>query len=298
MSAATSSDAIAAPPEEARRRSVLHSIVRPLQREPALAIGLTIVSAMGILAIFAPIIATHDPDQFHTLRELEGPSGEFWFGTDRFGRDIFSRIAYGTRITFMVGFGATFLAFLIGAPAGIAAGYFRGSVDHILNAATDLLLAFPQIILAMFLLAIVGQGTQPVILAIALMIVPTFARQARAPVLAEVSKDYVLAAQCTGASPVRIMLFHLFPNVQSSLLVRASVALPFAILAEAALSFLGLGVQPPTPTWGNMLSDARGFLETKPLMAAFPGIFISVTVLGFSLLGDGFRDALDPKLRR
>lgn len=280
-----------------RKPGKLATVLKVLRREPSLTIGLIISIGVIVTAIFAPQIAPYDPNSFNSGRELEGPSGDFWFGTDRFGRDTFSRIIFGARITVIVGFGATILAFVIGTPIGLLAGYFGGKIDQLLNAATDVLLAFPQLILALFLLAILGQSTNTLIIAVALMVLPTFARQARAPTLSEAKKDYVLAARALGAWSPRIIALHVMPNMISSVIVRASVTLPFAILAEAGLSFLGLGIPVPTATWGSMLSEARTFLETKPLMAVFPGLAISIAVMGFSLLGDGLRDAFDPRLR-
>ena len=278
-------------------RGKLATVFKVLRREPALTIGLIISCTVLFVAIFAPLLAPYDPIEFHDGRELEGPSSDFLLGTDRFGRDTLSRIIYGSRVAMIVGFGSTLLAFAVGVPAGLSAGYFRGRVDQLLNAATDILLAFPQLILALFLLAIMGQSQNTLIIAVALMVLPSFTRQARAPALSESRKDYVTAARAVGASHFRIISRHVAPNIISSVIVRASVALPFAILAEAGLAFLGLGIPVPTASWGSMLAEGRSFLETKPLQAIFPGVAITITVMGFSLLGDGLRDALDPRLR-
>jgi ABC-type dipeptide/oligopeptide/nickel transport system permease subunit len=279
------------------RRSKLSGLLRLLRREPSLTIGLVISCTVLFVAIFAPLLAPYQPNEFHSGHEFARPGSDFLLGTDRFGRDTLSRLIYGARIAMIVGFGSTMLAFAIGVPIGLAAGYFRGRVDQLLNSTTDVLLSFPQLILALFLLAIMGRSVNTLIVAIALMLLPTFARQARAPALSESRKDYVTAARAMGATHLRIIGRHIAPNIMSSVIVRASVALPFAILAEAGLAFLGLGVPVPTATWGSMLGDGRTFLETKPLLAIFPGVAISFTVMGFSLLGDGLRDALDPRLR-
>lgn len=226
------------------------------------------------------------------------PSGTHLFGTDSYGRDILSRVLYGARVSLLVSFSSVTFSLLLGTMFGVLAGYYAGWVDEIIMRTMDILLAFPAVLLAISIIAILGRGTQNAIIAIGIVYTPIFARVARSSVLQVRQLDYVQAAIAVGASQIRVMTRHLIPNSLAPIIVETSVSLGFAILSEAALSFLGLGTQPPNPSLGIMLSDGRAFISSAPWLAVFPGMMIMLAVLGFNLLGDGLRDILDPRLRK
>jgi peptide/nickel transport system permease protein len=261
-------------------------------------IGAVILGVILIAAIFAPIVATHDPYTIDRIERLQGPSREHWMGTDEFGRDLFSRIVYGARTSMFVGALAILLAVTIGTPSGIVAGYFGRWSDSLIMRVMDVIFSFPPILLALFITAILGPSLENAAVALGIVYAPGFARIIRGPILSAKTLEYVEASRVMGASTGRILLKHLLPNVISPLVVTATVTFSFALLAEAALSFLGLGAQPPTPSWGVMLSDGRRFMESAPYLAIFPGLAIMLAVLASNLLGDALRDLLDPRLRR
>jgi peptide/nickel transport system permease protein len=260
-------------------------------------IGAAVLGIVVLSALFAPFVATHDPYFINRIDRLQGPSADHWLGTDEFGRDLFSRIVYGARTSLSVAALAIALATLIGAPAGILAGYFGGWTDSLIMRVMDVIFAFPAILLALGISAILGPSLRNAAIALGVVYAPSFARIIRGPVLAARHLEYVDASRVIGAGRVRIMVRHLLPNVVSPLVVTATVTFSFALLAEAALSFLGLGAQPPTPSWGVMLSDGRRFMETAPSIAIFPGLAVMLTVLASNLLGDALRDVLDPRMR-
>jgi len=276
---------------------------------PARSAGLPLLPALVLLglvgaAVFAPWLAPHDPEQQSLLMRLTPPAwlpGGDWgypLGTDGLGRDILSNILYGLRVSLLAGFAAVAISVLIGGVAGLIAGYRSGSwFDTVAMRLVDIQLSIPAVLLALAMLAVFGRGLFKVILVIGLVGWAQYARLVRASVLGEREKDYVLAARLLGASPRRVLFRHLLPNVLGPLLAQVSVDIPRAVELEASLSFLGLGVQPPTPSWGNMVSDGRDALINAWWIATFPGIAIVVTVVAFNLLGDGLRDALDPRLR-
>lgn len=259
--------------------------------------GGVIVLIMTAVALLAPFISRYEPNTFDTKARFEPPSAAHWFGTDSNGRDVYSRIVYGARISVLIGVVAVGFAALLGVPLGIVAGYKRGMLDDVIMRIMDAMFAFPPIVLAIALVAVLGPSLRNLMLAIGIVYIPTFARQSRAPALSERERDYVVAARVMGATDLRIMFRHVAPNTMASVIVRATISIAYAILAEASLSFLGLGVPPPTPAWGRMLNEARQFLEVNFWLAVFPGIAIFLIVLAFNLLGDGLRDVLDPKLR-
>jgi peptide/nickel transport system permease protein len=248
-----------------------------------------------MLAIGAPRIATFDPQRSDWSKIRKPPTATHPFGTDDLGRDNFSRVVWGTRISMQAGVFSILLAITIGVPAGLLAGYRGGVTDQLIMRLTDAWLAFPFLILAIGLVTIMGASLTNATVAIGLAATPTYIRLTRGLVLATQEEEYVQAARALGASGLRTILRHILPNIVSALLVQATVSIPGAIIAEAILSFLGLGVQPPTPSWGTMLNTAQQFLETAPWMAWWPGLAIFSLTLSFNLAGDGLRDLLDPR---
>lgn len=258
-------------------------------------LGLVLVLLACLTAVFAPYLATHDPFQMNLPDRLQGASGEHWLGTDIYGRDIFTRIILGSRIAMRVALGAVLLAVLIGVPLGAVSGYMGGWTDTVVMRCVDAFLAFPGRLLAIALVAAMGPNFLTFYLAIGITSVPGYVRVIRASVLSHKEKEYVEAARMTGESEFRILFFQILPNCIAPILVLISLDFAHAILVESSLSFLGLGFPPPAPSWGLMLSEARGYMELAPHVAIFPGLVISLTVLGFNLLGDGLRDIFDPR---
>jgi len=267
------------------------------RRNGLVVFGAGIVVAMVLLAIFAGVVAPYDPTDMKVSDALKRPSLAHPFGTDRFGRDVLSRTIYGSRIALGVAISSIGLALLVGTILGLAGGYVGGATDLVIGRAMDVLFSFPTLILAIGIAAMLGPGLDNAALAIAVVYAPLFSRVVRGPVIAERAKEYAVAALGLGAGSFRVVLRHILPNVLAPLIVQTSVSLAYAILTEAALSYLGLGTQPPAPSWGTMLNEGRTYLESAPWMSVFPGLAIMLAVLGFNLLGDGLRSALDPQLR-
>jgi peptide/nickel transport system permease protein len=259
-------------------------------------LGFVICLLVVLAALLAPYLSTHDPLSQQIRQRFQGPSTEHLIGTDNFGRDLFSRVLFGFRTSISVAFGAVGLAGLAGSLIGLAAAYLGGWTDRLLMRLMDVLLAFPIILLAIAVLAVLGPGSVNTALAIGIVYLPIFARLARAPALSILSWDYVSAARALGARGPRIVVRHVTPNVLAPLLVQATLSLSTAILVEASLSFLGLGTQPPTPSLGLMLSDSRDYMLISPWSSVFSGLAILLASLGFNLFGDGLRDLLDPSL--
>ncbi len=259
--------------------------------------GLIVVVLLSVVALLAPFIAPFDPAKQNFSALLQPASATHWLGTDELGRDTLTRVMYGARISLSAGLVSVTLALLAGTLLGLIAGFVGGWLDELIGRFIDALLAFPFLILAITLAAILGPSLQNTMLAIAIVTTPAFARVTRAQVLAQRELEYVQAAGALGAGHWRTLLRHILPNISGALIVQTSLAIAEAVLAESTLSFLGLGVQPPTPSWGSMLNTARGYLQTAPWLALAPGVIIFVTVLAFNLLGDGLRDALDPRSR-
>ena len=260
--------------------------------------GGVLLMLMGIAAIIAPLIAPHDPLIQDIPNRLTAPSSQYWLGTDNFGRDVLSRTLYGARISLYVGFASVGLATVVGMLVGVASGYLGGVVDLVLQRAVDMLLGFPGLILAMVMVVAMGASLNNVVLAIAVVFSPRVVRLARSSALSIKEEPYVLAAQSIGASHVRIMLRHILPNALAPVFVLATGYLGTAIVVEASLSYLGLGVPPPDPSWGNMIfAGSRGNLEAAPWLSVFPGLTLAFVVFSFSFLGDALRDAFDPRLR-
>jgi peptide/nickel transport system permease protein len=272
-------------------------ILRPALRNKLVLFGAVIVVLMALLAIFASLVTPYDPIEMKVMDALKAPSRAHLFGTDRFGRDVLSRTVYGSRIALGVALSSIAIALLTGSVLGLIGGFLGGWPDLAIGRIMDILFSFPSLVLAIAIAAMLGPGLNNAALAIAVVYAPLFCRVARGPVIAERAKEHVAAAVGLGAGSLRIIFRHILPNVLAPLIVQASVALAFAILIEASLSYLGLGTQPPDPSWGTMLNEGRTYLETAPWMSVFPGLAIMLAVLGFNLLGDGLRDVLDPQLR-
>ncbi|MBI1846197.1 MAG: ABC transporter permease [Candidatus Rokubacteria bacterium] len=268
---------------------------RRLRRRPASVAGAVIVLAFVVVALGAPWIAPADPVHADWKLIRKAPTWAHPFGTDDLGRDNFSRVVWGSRISMQAGVLAVLLAMAIGVPIGLVAGFYRGTLDQLVMRLTDAWLAFPFLILAIGLVTILGPSLTNATIAIGVGATPTWVRLTRGLVLATREEDYVQGARALGAGDLRLMARHLIPNIASALLVQATVSIPTAIIAEAVLSFLGLGVQPPAPSWGTMLNAAQQFLDSAPWMAWWPGAAIFVLTLSFNLAGDGLRDVLDPK---
>ena len=276
------------------RRSV--GLRRLLRRSPVLAIGGVLSIVVVLLALGAPIIAPHSPVA-QTGQPLLRPGPEYLAGTDELGRDEFSRVIFGARVSLYVGILAVSMALALGATSGIIAGFYGRWVDNLLMRTMDILFSLPAIVLAIAITSILKPSLTNAMIAIGIVYAPTFARIARGPTLAVVNLAYIEAARAVGIPNWKIMLRHVLPNVSAPLIVQTTVSLSTAILTEAALSFLGLGTQPPTASWGLMLSAARQYMLIDPWIAILPGVAIALTVLGFNLLGDGLRDVLDPRIR-
>jgi peptide/nickel transport system permease protein len=270
---------------------------RRLLRQPLSVFAGIVVIILIFTAIFGPSLAPYDPNAIDMANRFSPPSWEHPFGTDDFGRDILSRIMVGARVSLMVGIIAVSISAIVGSFLGILAGYTGRVIDEVIMRAMDILFAFPAILLAIAIMAALGRGIGNAMIAIGIVYIPIFARIARGSVLSVREEEFVDAARAVGSTDSRIMFKHIFPNTTSPLIVETTLSLSFAILAEAALSFFGLGTQPPDPSWGRMLSEGRAYFQQSAWLAIWPGLAIMFTVLGFNLLGDGLRDALDPRLK-
>ncbi len=275
----------------------LGTLWRSLRRHRLAVAGLVVLGLLIFSAIFAGVVAPFSPYLIKMPERLRAPSWQHPLGTDDFGRDVLSRIIHGSRISLQVGAIAVGIAVAVGVTLGVGAGYLGGRLDSVIMRIMDIVLAFPAILLAIGIMAILGPSTTNVMIAIGIVYVPIFARVVRGSVLQVNAQEYVEAARAMGAADLRIVRRHILPGTIDTVIVQVSLSLAFAILAEAALSFLGLGTQPPTPSWGSMLSSGREWIERAPWLTIFPGMAIFVTVLALNVIGDGVRDALDPRLR-
>ncbi|KMN38071.1 nickel transporter permease [Lysinibacillus sp. LK3] len=260
-------------------------------------VGAGIVIFFIILAVIGPFIAPQGINEQDLTKRLLAPSADHWFGTDDFGRDIFSRIIHGARISLWVGFFSVILSVIIGSLLGIIAGYYGKWIDTIISRIFDIMLAFPSMLLAIAVVSVLGPSLQNALIAIAIINVPNFGRLIRSKVLSVKEEEYIVAAKAIGMRDARILFSHILPNSITPIIVQGTLAIATAIIEAAALGFLGLGAQAPAPEWGKMLADARKFLLNAPWTMIFPGLAIMLTVLGFNLMGDGLRDALDPKMK-
>jgi dipeptide transport system permease protein len=289
---------------DASRRARLSEFWYYFSENRGAVIGLWVFILMVILALLAPLLAPHAPAAQYRDAVLlppfweEGGRAAFLLGTDAVGRDMLSRLPYGTRYSLFIGVIVTTIALTGGIVVGVIAGYYRGWVDTVIMRVMDVILAFPSLLLALVLVAVLGPGLTNAMIAIALVLQPHFVRLTRAAVMAEKNREYVTAARVAGASPLRLMFVTILPNCMAPLIVQATLSFSNAILDAAALGFLGMGAQPPTPEWGTMLAEAREFILRAWWVVTFPGLAILITVLAINLIGDGLRDALDPKLKR
>ena len=272
--------------------------MRRLVRHRLAMFGAAVLLIVAFMGVLGAAIVPYDPNGMDFSNRFATPSFAHWMGTDDFGRDIFSRIVVGARVSLLSGVVAVSVATAVGTSLGLIAGYSTRLTDEVIMRAMDVLYAFPAILLAIAVLAALGKGIENAMIAIGVVYIPIFARIARGAVLGIRNEEFIIAARALGAGNIRILLTHVLPNVLSPIIVEITLSLAFAILAEAALSFFGLGTQPPDPSWGRMLSEGRDFFRQSGWMGVFPGLAIFFTVMGFNFLGDGLRDALDPKLRR
>ncbi len=273
------------------------AFIRRFMRSKAAVVGFVIVLLLVVVATFAPLLAPADPIEQHFIQQLLPPSWEHPLGTDEFGRDILSRIIYGARIALFVGVLADGIGLICGVLLGLCAGYYGGLTDSLIMRLIDILLAFPYLLLAMLVVAILGPGLTNAMIAIGIVYIPSYARLVRGSVLSVKETDYVAAAQAAGAGDFRILFRHVLINALAPIIVQATLTIGWAIVETAGLGFLGLGAQPPTAEWGAMLSGGRDYMLEAPWIATFPGLAIVLTVIGFNLMGDGLRDVLDPKLK-
>lgn len=275
-----------------RRRNVARFF-----RRPEATLGTIVIATLLACAAFAPLLAPYDPYEQNIRSRLQPPSAEHLLGTDEFGRDVLSRLIYGSRLTLAVGAISVGIALVIGTTLGLLAGYFRGWVDTLISGLTDVLLSFPSFLLALGVIAVLGPSLQNAMIAVGVRGIPIFTRLMRGEALALSTRDYVQASQAMGASSPRVLLRHVLPNAFPSLLVLVTLQFPAAVLTAAGLSFLGLGAQPPSPEWGAQLVSARVYIRRAAWLVNYPGLAILITVLGFNLLGNAIRDVLDPRQR-
>jgi len=290
-------DPALAPQRDDTVESPTRRALRRLMHRKGAIFGLAIIALFVVFAVFAPLIAPYDPNAQGWTAVRKAPSTLHWFGTDDVGRDMLARVIYGARASLLAGVISVAIALSVGVPIGLTAGYLGGWTDALLSRITDAMLAVPFLILAIALAAFLGPSLGNAMIAIGVSTTPIFVRLTRGQVMVVKVEDYVEAARAIGNPRWRIALFHILPNILPALLVQATLSIAAAVIAEASLSFLGLGQQPPAPSWGSMLNSAQRFLTQAPWMAVWPGLAIFLTVLSFNLIGDGLRDALDPKER-
>lgn len=280
------------PGQPARWRQIARRIVR----NRMVLVGLVIIAVVLITALAAPLVATHDPLTQNIRARLAAPSASHYFGTDQLGRDVFSRVVHGARTALTTALWTVVLSGTAGTVLGLISGYFGNRVDNVIMRAMDILMAFPDVLLAIGIMAMLGPSGWNIVIALSLVYTPRFARIVRGQVLSVKQQEFVESARALGASTTRIIREHILPNCFAPLMIQATVTIVYAIRTEATLSFLGLGTPPPNPSWGNILGDGRGFMRQAPWISVFPGLAIVFAILGFNMLGDGLRDILDPRL--
>ena len=284
-------------PRTRRQAGLWGDALRRLRHDQAAVVGMAIIVILAVVAALAPALVPTSPTDQSFIDKFTPPGREHLMGTDEFGRDTLSRVIYGSRVALWVGLAPVAIALVVGVTAGLAAGYYGGPLDQIVMRMIDILLAFPWLLLAIGIMAILGPGINNVIIAVAIIYVPSFARIVRSSVLSIKEKEYVEAARASGQSDLRIITRHVLANAWAPIIVLATLSIGQAIIYAAGLSFIGLGTQPPNADWGVMLKSGHEFLRDSPWMGIFPGLAILITVLAFNLLGDGLRDALDPRIR-
>ena len=280
------------------KNSNLYLTLVRLRRNRLAVVGLVVLLLLVLVAVFAPLLAPYDYAAQDLMSSFESPSWKHPLGTDDFGRDVLSRIIYGARVSLQVGVFAVFIAMMSGGALGAIAGYYGGRIDGAIMRCMDILLSIPQILLAIAIAAALGPGLLNLTIAVGVAALPTFARVVRGAVLSIVGQEYIEAAQCMGASDAWIIIRHILPNCSAPIIVQSTIRVAQAILAAAALSFLGLGIEPPYPEWGGMLAGARGYVRDYAYMTIFPGLAIMITIMALNFVGDGLRDAMDPKMKR
>jgi peptide/nickel transport system permease protein len=276
----------------------LSAVFRRLSRNKGAMVGLIVVMLFLLTALFAPVIAPHDPDQADFARILKAPTKENWLGTDELGRDMLSRLIHGARLSITIGVISVSIGVFVGVPLGLMSGYYGGIIDLLMQRVTDIMMAFPAVLLAILMVAVFGAGLYQLMVAVGIVSIPIYIRLVRGSTLSVREEDYVLAARAAGAGDLRILFVHILPNCMAPILVQSTLQVATAIISAAALGFLGLGPPPNIPEWGSMLSKGRTFVFSAPHVTTFPGLSIVFVVLGFNLLGDGLRDALDPRLKK
>ena len=276
----------------------LREFCRNFSRSKGALLGLAVITIFFLIALAASLISPYDPTRIFTEAILAQPSGQFWLGTDDVGRDIFSRLLHGARVSVILGLFIVLTSTVCGVTIGLCAGYFGGIADAVIMRITDIVMSLPSILLAIVVVSILGTSLFNTVIAISVVSVPYFVRLVRASVMAEKAKDYVTCARCYGAGHIRIACINILPNCAAPITVQATLAFSDGLLNIAALGFLGLGAQPPTPEWGTMLADARPYIASDPWLVIFPGLCILIVVVAFNLVGDVLRDCLDSKLRR
>jgi peptide/nickel transport system permease protein len=297
MSMANPEVNLSLPIKKRKKRKALELVQALVQNKMSL-IGGSIILIYILLAILAPVIAPYDPFEIKLLDKLKPPSMEHWMGTDDKGRDIFSRILYGSQLSLAVGFVSVFIGAFFGIILGIVSGYYGRWIDTLIMRFIDILLAFPGLLLALAVVSALGPSLLNVMIAVGIFSIPTFARIVRGSTLSVKKMEYIDAIKVLGASDIKIIFVHILPNILSPIIVQGTLRLATSILSVAGLSFLGMGAQPPTPEWGAMLSSGRDFLYSAPHIALFPGLAIAIIVLAFNIFGDGLRDALDPRMKQ
>lgn len=297
MSMANPKVNLSLPIKKRKKRKALELVQALVQNKMSL-IGGSIILIYILLAILAPVIAPYDPFEIKLLDKLKPPSMEHWMGTDDKGRDIFSRILYGSQLSLAVGFVSVFIGAFFGIILGIVSGYYGRWIDTLIMRFIDILLAFPGLLLALAVVSALGPSLLNVMIAVGIFSIPTFARIVRGSTLSVKKMEYIDAIKVLGASDIKIIFVHILPNILSPIIVQGTLRLATSILSVAGLSFLGMGAQPPTPEWGAMLSSGRDFLYSAPHIALFPGLAIAIIVLAFNIFGDGLRDALDPRMKQ
>lgn len=280
-----------------KKRSQFQEVWRRLKKNKLAMVGMAIIVLLILVAIFAEQLSPYDYSTQDVMNKFASPSRDHWFGTDQFGRDIFTRVIYGTRISLTVGFVAVGIGAILGCAVGAMAAFYGGIVDNVLMRFIDIMMAIPSILLSIAISTMLGPGLLNCMIAVGISSIPTYARQMRSSILSVRSQEYIEAARMIGAGDVRIISRHLIPNAIAPVIVQMSLQVAAAILTAASLSFIGLGIQPPTPEWGEMLNSGRAFIREHPHVIMFPGMAIMLTVFSINCFGDGLRDALDPRLK-